>query len=142
QSPLLLSGLAMAGANAQRTGADGEDGVLTAEEIASLDLSGVDLAVLSACDTGVGTIMAGEGVFGLRRAMQVAGVRSLVLSLWSVDDESTRRWMEAFYEGMLSGGMDVAAAARSAGRSVLETRRRRGDGGHPFFWGAFVTTGT
>jgi len=79
ENPLLLSGLAFAGAN-RRTSAKPEesDGILTAEEIASLNLEGVDWAVLSACNTGAGEIKVGEGVFGLRRAFQVAGAKTVV----------------------------------------------------------------
>ena len=76
---------------------DQEDGILTAEEVAALDLGGVEWAVLSACDTGVGEIKAGEGVFGLRRAFQIAGVRTVIMSLWAVDDQAARRWMRALY---------------------------------------------
>ncbi len=141
-SPLLLSGLAMAGANRRgAAGLDEEDGVLTAEEIAALDLSGVEWAVLSACDTGVGEIHAGEGVFGLRRAIQVAGVRTLIMSLWPVDDEATRQWMSALYAGRLSQGMDTATAVRQAGRTVLRTRRDAGESTHPFYWAAFAAAG-
>ena len=88
RNPLLLSGLALAGANRRATSGDGEDGILTAEEVGALDLGGVEWAVLSACDTGLGEIRAGEGVFGLRRAFQVAGVRTVIMSLWSVQDEA------------------------------------------------------
>jgi CHAT domain-containing protein len=140
-SPLLLSGLALAGANHRAEPGDREDGILTAEEIASLDLSGAELAVLSACDTGIGEIRAGEGVFGLRRAMQVAGVRALIMSLWPVDDDSTRLWMEAFYRGLLSGGLDPAQATREAGMAVLETKREASESAHPFYWAAFVAAG-
>ncbi|MEN6527289.1 MAG: CHAT domain-containing protein, partial [Candidatus Polarisedimenticolia bacterium] len=87
-NPLLFSGLAFAGANAHARAASGDDdGVLTAEEIATLDLGGVDWAVLSACDTGLGDVRIGEGVLGLRRAFQVAGARTVVMSLWPVQDE-------------------------------------------------------
>ncbi len=94
-SPLLLSGLALAGANRRiAAGANEDDGILTAEEVASLNLDGVEWAVLSACDTGLGEVRAGEGVFGLRRAFQVTGVRTTIMSLWSVEDRATRRWMQ------------------------------------------------
>ncbi|MEM7244606.1 MAG: tetratricopeptide repeat protein, partial [Acidobacteriota bacterium] len=86
-SPLLLSGLALADANHRgQSTQDGEDGILTAEEVASLDLSGVEWAVLSACETAVGDVRAGEGVLGLQRAFRIAGARTLVMSLWQVDD--------------------------------------------------------
>lgn len=141
-SPLLRSGLALAGAN-HRSAASPleEDGILTAEEVAALDLSGVEWAVLSACDTGIGEIQAGEGVSGLRRAMQVAGVRTLIMSLWPVDDEATRRWMTELYRGRFLEGLDSAAAVRHAGRAVLEARRETGDSDHPFYWAAFVAAG-
>jgi CHAT domain-containing protein/Tfp pilus assembly protein PilF len=141
-SPLLLSGLALAGANRRaEAGESEEDGILTAEEIASLDLSGVEWAVLSACDTGVGEIQAGEGVFGLRRAIQVAGVRTLVMSLWPVDDESTRSWMLAFYRARLFDERQTPEALRQASLSVIQQRRENGESAHPFFWAAFVAAG-
>ena len=141
-SPLLLAGLALAGAN-HRESAIGseEDGILTAEEIAGLDLTRVEWAVLSACDTGVGEIRAGEGVFGLRRAMQVAGVRTLIMSLWPVDDEATRSWMQALYEGRLKDGLDSAEAVRHAGLVVLREKREAEGSSHPFYWAAFVAAG-
>jgi CHAT domain-containing protein/Tfp pilus assembly protein PilF len=141
-SPLLLSGLALAGANNREASAeDEEDGILTAEEVASLDLSGVEWAVLSACDTGVGEIQAGEGVSGLRRAVQVAGVRTLIMSLWPVDDEATRQWMGALYRGRLLDGLDSSAAVRGAGAAVLQARREAGESDHPYYWAAFVAAG-
>jgi CHAT domain-containing protein len=142
ENPLLLAGLALAGANdRQSAGPDEEDGILTAEEIAALDLSGVEWAVLSACDTGVGDIRAGEGVFGLRRAFQVAGARTLIMSLWSVDDEATRQWMTALYEVRLKRGTDTATAVTEASLTVLQSRREAGESTHPFYWGAFVAAG-
>ncbi len=141
-SPLLLSGLALAGANRRASApASDEDGVLTAEELASLDLSGVEWAVLSACDTGVGEIQAGEGVFGLRRAIQLAGVHTLVMSLWPVDDEATRAWMAALYRGRLMKHLDTVASVREAGLHVLKARRASGQSTHPFYWAAFVAAG-
>lgn len=141
ENPLLLAGLALAGANLRSVANEGDDGVLTAEEIASLDLSSVDLAVLSACDTGLGAVQTGEGVVGLRRALQIAGARSLVLSLWPVDDETTNRWMSALYVGLLQEGLDPAEATRRAGLAVLKAARAAGRGAHPFYWAAFVATG-
>jgi CHAT domain-containing protein len=142
ENPLLLSGLALAGANrrAQVT-PDEDDGILTAEEVASLDLDGVEWAVLSACDTGVGEIKAGEGVFGLRRAFQVAGARTVVMSLWSVEDQATRAWMRALYEGRFQRKLSTADAVHQASLTVLRDRRAKGQSTHPFFWAAFVAAG-
>src|SRR5204863_9718844 len=123
ENPLLLSGLALSSANNRAlASADGDDGILTAEEVAGLDLSGVEWAVLSACDTGVGEIAAGEGVFGLRRAFQVAGARTVIMSLWSVDDEATRSWMRALYEGRFQRALSTADAVHAANLAVLRAR--------------------
>ncbi len=142
ENPLLLSGLALAGANlrAEATPAD-EDGILTAEEIASLDLTAVDLAVLSACDTGLGTITTGEGVLGLRRAFETAGVGTIVMSLWAVEDESARAWMRAFYQKRFVEALPIDDAARGASLDVLVARRASGSSAHPFFWAGFVVAG-
>ncbi len=141
-SPLLLSGLALAGANQRaRSKADEDDGILTAEEIAALNLEGTEWAVLSACDTGLGEIRAGEGVFGLRRAFRVAGVRTVIMSLWSVEDQATRQWMRALYEARLERGLDTADSVRAAALSVLNDRRAKGQSTHPFYWAAFVAAG-
>jgi CHAT domain-containing protein/Tfp pilus assembly protein PilF len=142
ENPLRLSGLVMAGANhREHAGPDEDDGILTAEEIASLDLSGVEWAVLSACDTGVGDIKTGEGVLGLRRAFQIAGVNTLIMSLWSVDDESTREWMTALYDARLKRGLSTAESVRHASSKVLDARRKAGQSTHPFHWAAFVAAG-
>lgn len=141
-NPLLLSGLALAGANRRAAAApDEDDGILTAEEVASLNLSGVEWAVLSACDTGVGEIKAGEGVFGLRRAFQVAGARTVIMSLWSVEDQATRAWMRALYEERFQKGATTADAVHAASLAVLRDRRAKGQSTHPFFWAAFVAAG-
>jgi len=140
-SPLLLSGLAVAGANRRNdAGRDAEDGIVTSEEIATLDLSGVEWAVLSACESGLGRLQTGEGVLGLRRAFQVAGVRTLIASLWKVDDESTREWMRQLYEGRVEG-MSTAEAVRHASLAMLRARRAAGRRTDPFFWGAFAAAG-
>lgn len=142
ENPLLLSGLALAGANRRAIASgDEEDGILTAEEVASLNLSGVEWAVLSACDTGLGEIKAGEGVFGLRRAFQIAGARTVIMSLWSVEDRAAMTWMRALYEGRLARNLDTAAAVREASLTVLRQRRARGQSTHPFYWAGFVASG-
>jgi CHAT domain-containing protein len=131
--PLLRSGLALAGANA-RVGRD--DGILTALEVASMDLRGTELVVLSACETGVGEVDAGEGVYGLRRALQIAGARSQVMSLWKVDDAATRDLMIAYYND-LAKGTGRGKALREAQRALLADAKRR----HPYYWAAFIPSG-
>jgi CHAT domain-containing protein/tetratricopeptide (TPR) repeat protein len=142
QNPLLISGLAFAGANKRISIREDQDsGILTAEEVASLDLHGTEWAVLSACDTGLGEIKSGEGVFGLRRAFQIAGVRTVIMSLWSVDDQSTRTWMQALYRERFQKDAGTADAVRNASLQMLQTRRARGENTHPFYWAAFVAAG-
>jgi CHAT domain-containing protein/Tfp pilus assembly protein PilF len=142
ENPLLMSGLALAGANRRAAaGPEEDDGILTAEEVTALNLDGVEWAVLSACDTGLGEVKAGEGVFGLRRAFQVAGVRTVIMSLWPVDDQATRVWMRALYQGRLQKRMSTAEAMHNASLSVLRERRARGQSTHPFYWAAFVAAG-
>lgn len=141
-NPLRLSGLALAGANQRALAAQDEDeGILTAEEVAALNLAGVEWAVLSACDTGIGEIKTGEGVFGLRRAFQVAGARTVIMSLWSVDDEATREWMRALYQGRFQKALSTADAVHAANLAVLRARRARGLSTHPFYWAGFVAAG-
>jgi CHAT domain-containing protein/tetratricopeptide (TPR) repeat protein len=142
ENPLLQSGLALAGANHRRAaGPDEDDGILTAEEVSALNLEGVEWAVLSACDTGLGEVKAGEGVFGLRRAFQVAGVRTVIMSLWAVDDQTTRLWMRALYRSRLQQRMTTAESVRAASLSVLGDRRAHRQSTHPFYWAAFVAAG-
>ena len=139
---MLLSGLVLAGANHRQAAGEGEeDGILTAEEIAAMDLNGVEWAVLSACDTGSGPVRAGEGVFGLRRAFQVAGVRTIIMSLWAVEDQSARRWMTALYEARFEKGRNTAQAVRQASARMLDERRAKGQSTHPFYWAGFVAAG-
>lgn len=136
--PLLRTGLAMAGAQAWIEGfelpAEVEDGLLTAAEVCSLDLRGTDLVVLSACDTGLGQIEFGEGVFGLRRAFALAGARTLVISLWRVPDELTSELMVVFYRELKAGKTVVSALAKA--QSVIRQRHP-----HPRYWAAFVCEG-
>ena len=137
-----VAGLALAGANHRvKARQDEEDGVLTAMEIANLDLNGVEWAVLSACDTGVGQSVSGEGVFGFRRAFRIAGARTVIMSLWPVEDEAALAWMERLYLARLEQGMDTAEAVRWASLGVLRERRERGLSTHPFYWGAFLAAG-
>ncbi len=138
EEPLLRAGLALAGAN--RPGAR-DVGILTASEIASLDLRGTVWAVLSGCDTGVGDVIAGEGVLGLRRAFLTAGVRSVVASLWPVDDRDTAQWMRVLYTSHFGGERDTAEAVRQASVSRLKARRSAGESTHPFYWAGFVAVG-
>ncbi|NJN22630.1 MAG: CHAT domain-containing protein [Leptolyngbya sp. RL_3_1] len=135
ENPLLRSGLALAGFN-QRASGD-EDGALTALEAAGLDLYGTQLVVLSACETGLGEVTTGEGVYGLRRAMTIAGAETLVMSLWQVDDQATQEAMTAYYRYLLAG------AGRSAAlRQVqLDFIHRHDRYSHPYFWAAFIVSG-
>lgn len=138
-----LAGLALAGANL-RDGARGDraadDGILTAGEIALLDLSHVEWAVLSACSTGTGTPEEGEGILGLRRAFQIAGARTLIMSLWPVEDEATRHWMRELY-ACRRAGMSTADSMRRSASAILESQRFGGRTTHPYYWAGFVAAG-
>ena len=127
--PGLLSGLVLTGANVRPTPLGKDDGILTALEVAELDLSGVELAVLSACETGLGDVAGGEGLLGLQRAFQVAGAKSVVASLWTVSDEPTRALMARFYENLWRKGLTPRAAIREAQLYMLREGLRRGVGG-------------
>ncbi len=137
-----IAGLAFAGAGAGAVaGPAEENGLLLAEEVATLDLTGVEWAVLSACETAVGDARPGEGVFGLKSSFHVAGAASLIMSLWPVEDAAARAWMEALYEGRLRRNLGTAAAVHRASLNLLRARRERGESTDPFFWGGFVATG-
>lgn len=131
-NPLLRSALLFAGAG--QPGEAAMAGTLTGLEAAGLDLAGTELVVLSACETGRGTIRKGEGVYGLRRALLVAGAESLLSSLWRVSDQATRDLMVSLYQGLLRG-LGRAAALQGAERAV---RARRP---HPYYWAPFVLFG-
>jgi len=137
ENPLLRSGLALAGVNQRLGRADqGDDGVLTALEAAGLDLWGTKLVTLSACDTGVGEVKNGEGVFGLRRALSLAGSESQVMSLWPVSDLGARDLMIEYYKALERG------EGRGDGlrRVQLEMIKRKGRQ-HPFYWASFIQSG-
>ncbi|MFT5327489.1 MAG: CHAT domain-containing protein, partial [Planctomycetaceae bacterium] len=112
--PGMLSGLALAGANRAPESEGQDDGILTADEISFLRLEGVDLVVLSACETGLGPVAGGEGLLGVQRAFQVSGARSVVASLWNVDDIATRRLMERFYRNLWERKLSKLDALREA----------------------------
>ncbi len=133
ENPLLRSGLALAGANQRRSG-EKDDGILTAAEVAQMDLRGTQLVVLSACETGVGDVQNGEGVYGLRRALVLAGAESQVTSLWKVADDATKDLMVDYYQRLLKGE-GRSEALRNAQLSMMKDRS------HPYYWAAFVPIG-
>jgi CHAT domain-containing protein len=114
--------------------------VLTAEEVAALDLSGVRCVVLSACESGVGDVVLGEGVFGLRRAFLLAGAPTVVTSLSRVRDVPARAWTQAFYDAF-ARGVPASRAATLASRALLARGRAMHAGTHPSDWGAFIAIG-
>jgi CHAT domain-containing protein len=136
-NPLLLSGLVLAGFKLGQSG--GEDGVLTALETTTLNLVGTKLVGLSACDTGLGNTTAGEGIYGLRRALVIAGAESQMISLWRVADDSTKDLMVAYYKKLLDN------KGRSEALRQTQLEMLRGDLGkeyqHPYYWAAFIPSG-
>jgi CHAT domain-containing protein/Tfp pilus assembly protein PilF len=120
ENPLLRSGFVLAGANnaLKSSVSKSFDGVVTAEKILGLKLKGTDMVVLSACNTGIGVVKRGEGVFGLRRAFNQAGAKSLVMSMWSVPDKETTELMVEFYKNILSAKMNRCQALRQAALTI------------------------
>lgn len=135
-NPLLRSGLFLAGGNHAWKGEEPicglEDGILTAQEISEMYLPNTQLVVLSACETGLGDIQGGEGVFGLQRAFKLAGAKSILMSLWKVDDDATRELMQSFYKKWL-GGMDKRDAFRTAQKELRNKYPKE-----PNKWAGFV----
>ncbi len=135
KNPLLRSGLVMAGANHAWRGDsipdNWEDGILTAHEISQLNLTNTDLVVLSACETGLGDDGGSEGVFGLQRAFKMAGVQTIIMSLWRVDDKVTSEFMQLFYKYWL-GGLSKQEAFRKVQAEIKQLYP------NPYYWAAFV----
>jgi CHAT domain-containing protein len=155
--PGLLSGIVLAGANRETRG-DQDDGILTALEIAELDLRRVTLATLSACQTGLGETAGGEGLLGLQRAFQTAGARSVVASLWTVRDDATRQLMIDFYDNLWTKKMSKIAALREAQLTMLRDGLKPDPGApaaarglkldpaganrpSPYYWAPFILSG-
>lgn len=135
KNAMKLSGLIMAGGNAawagKRLPPGVLDGILTADDIARLDLNGTELVVLSACETGLGKVTS-EGLFGLQRAFKKAGVQTLVMSLWKVSDWITKEFMLQFYKNLAANGWEKRKAFEDAKSSIRKTYEE------PFYWAGFV----
>ena len=140
QSPLLRTGLVLAGGASATGRPGGDDGLLTAEEVLGLDLRGVQLVVLSACETGLGEVEDGEGVMGMRRAFALAGADTLLLSLWKVPDVETRQLMAGFYARLAAGETPAAALQGAQVEQIERLLAERGEA-PVFLWAAFVASG-
>ncbi|MFM6589981.1 MAG: CHAT domain-containing protein [Microcystis panniformis] len=134
ENPLLHSGLVLAGVTIGQSA--GDDGFLTALETTNLNLVGTKLVVLSACDTGKGDIKIGQGVYGLRRALVIAGSESQLISLWKVSDDATKDLMVAYY-GRLQKGEGRSEALRQIQLGMLKGEKQK----HPFYWASFIPSG-
>jgi tetratricopeptide (TPR) repeat protein len=133
ENPMLRSGIVLAGVNTSlREGRD--DGMVSAEKILGLRLKGTEIVVLSACETGVGDVRNGEGVFGLKRAFILSGAKTIVMSLWSVPSEETTELMTRFYTLMSEG----KTKAEALGKAKLDMMKKKVN---PFYWGAFILVG-
>ncbi|MEO1145548.1 MAG: tetratricopeptide repeat protein [Cyanobacteria bacterium J06638_22] len=136
EDPLLRSGLVFAGVNQRTPSQEVDDGVLTAQEVARMNLDGTQLVVLSACETGLGNVVNGEGVYGLRRAFVLAGAESQLMSLWQVDDFGTSTLMQGYYE-RITAGTGRSEALREVQQELLNT----GAYEHPYYWAGFIFSG-
>jgi CHAT domain-containing protein/tetratricopeptide (TPR) repeat protein len=139
ENPLVRSGLALAGANRASEAGEGDDGILTALEISGMDLRGTELVVLSACETALGDIEVGEGVFGLRRAFTLAGAANVMMSLWPVQDDVTVGQMKEFYRDL--GKMSPADSLREAQLATIRELRAQDGVADPSLWAPFIVAG-
>jgi tetratricopeptide (TPR) repeat protein len=141
ENPFLQCGFLLAGANRHGEGAkeaNREDGIVTAEDVAGMNLQGTDLVVLSACETGLGSVKSGEGVYGLRRAFQMAGARTVISALWPIDDKSTAEFMGQLFS---AENETMPETMQRIALSRLSSLRAQEKSDHPFYWAAFVATG-
>jgi tetratricopeptide (TPR) repeat protein len=143
-NPLLRSGLVLAGVESRPSQVKSEnDGVFTAYEASFLDLVGTKLVVLSACDTGVGETTSGEGIYGLRRALVIAGSESQLISLWKVADNGTKDLMTAYYQ-TLKQSEGRTTALHEVQRQMLRGKLKGEKGQsyeHPYYWASFIPSG-
>ena len=133
--------LAMAAAGHADEAASDDDGLLTAEEVVTLNLESVDWVVLSACHSGLAEAWGRDGTLGMRRSFQLAGARCVIASQWAVEDLATADWMRQLYDARTGGERRGAAAVQAVCRRILAERRTGGRTTHPFYWAAFTASG-
>lgn len=139
RNPMLRSGLLLTGSASTLAGYntspdEAEDGILTALEVMNMDLAGTDLVVLSACETGLGELKAGEGLLGLQRGFRIAGAHSVLMTIWNIPDAETSEVMSYFYQNFLKGGTHAEAL-----RTTIQQVRTKYP--EPYYWGGFVLNG-